>query len=138
MVSFKLLEHPADIGIEATGSTLVEAFASAAEGLISIIVDPETVRTQILQRIEIEADDDEALLVKWLNELVYLFDAEHFVCSKIEIHSLVSHTLKATIHGELFLQDRHTTRMDIKAVTFHQLFIGECNGRWTIRVFVDI
>ncbi len=138
MISFKLLEHPADVGIEATGSTLSEAFSSAATGLISIIIDPATIRPCTTRSIEIKADDDEALLVKWLNELVYIFDAEHFVWAKVEIHSLIPHQLKATVYGELFSPDRHTTRMDVKAATFHQLSISEHNGQWTIRVFVDI
>jgi SHS2 domain-containing protein len=138
MVSFRLLEHPADIGIEATGSSLAEAFSSAAVGLISIIVDPASVCTRLSRSIEIEADDNESLLVKWLNELVYLFDAEHFTCAKAEVYSLVDHRLRAIVQGEMFSPGIHMTRMDVKAVTFHQLSVSEQNGVWKARVFVDI
>lgn len=138
MSSFRLLDHPADVGIEASGSTPGEAFASAAAGLISIIVDPVTVRSRISRNVEIEADDIEALLVKWLNELVFLFDAEHFICANVDIRSLDDHRLQATIHGDIFSPEHHTARMDVKAVTFHQLYIGEQDGVWTVRVFVDI
>jgi SHS2 domain-containing protein len=135
---FTLLDHPSDIGIEATGSTLSEAFSSAASGLVSIIIDPATICSDESREIEIEADDDEMLLVKWLNEFIYLFDARHFVCARIDIHELKEHRLKASVRGEPFSANRHTARTDVKAVTFHQLSIGENNGVWTVRVFVDL
>jgi SHS2 domain-containing protein len=135
---FRLLDHPSDIGIEATGVTLSEAFSSAASGLVSIIVDPTTIHPDETRKIEIESDDVETLLVKWLNEFIFLFDARHFVCARIDIHELKEHRLKASVHGEPFSADRHTARTDVKAVTFHQLSIGESNGVWTVRVFVDL
>jgi SHS2 domain-containing protein len=135
---FRLLDHPSDIGIEATGSTLSDAFSSAASGLVSIIVDPATLRPDESREINIEADDYETLLVKWLNEFVFLFDAGHFGCARVDIHELNDYRLKASVRGETFSEDRHTVRTDVKAVTFHQLYVGENNGIWTVRVFVDL
>ncbi len=42
---YLILDHPADLGIEARGRTLAEAFEQAARGLISVIVDPDSVRS---------------------------------------------------------------------------------------------
>ena len=138
MCSFALLDHPSDIGIEAKGSTLCEAFSSAALGLTSLIVDPETIRSSGSREIDIEADDDEMLLIKWLNELIFLFDARNFIMKDITTLTIENNRLKAKIRGESFSADRHAPRVDVKAVTFHQLYIGEQNGVWTIRVFVDL
>ncbi len=39
MRSFRILEHPADVGFEAFGSTREETFANAARALIHLSVD---------------------------------------------------------------------------------------------------
>jgi SHS2 domain-containing protein len=46
-----ILDHPADLGIEAYGQTLAESFEQAALGLISVILDPATVRQVEAERL---------------------------------------------------------------------------------------
>ena len=48
---FMILDHPADLGIEAYGQTLAESFEQAALGLISVILDPATVRQVEAERL---------------------------------------------------------------------------------------
>ncbi len=40
---YRLLEHPSDMGIEASGKSMKEVFEYAALGLVSIIVEPATI-----------------------------------------------------------------------------------------------
>jgi len=40
---YRILEHPSDVGIEASGPDLREAFRQAAMGMISIVVNPSSV-----------------------------------------------------------------------------------------------
>jgi len=76
MKRFELVEHTADIGINAYGKTLTEAFANAAYGMFSIIAELESVREAESRRVEVSADDIEGLLFEWLNSLLYYFDVE--------------------------------------------------------------
>lgn len=135
---FRILEHPADIGIEAWGRTIPEAFSRAAFALVSIILDPACITVRETRMVELHAADRDQLLVKWLEEILYLYDGERFVPSSIEIteHSPVS--LTARLHGEPFDPDKHETRLDVKAVTYHQLSIAENPGGWTVRIYLDI
>jgi len=135
---FTILDHPADLGIEACGRNLAESFEQAALGLISVILDPTTVRPAETRHVELSAVDTEQLLVKWLSEILYLYDGQRFVPSRFSISGISGNRLQSTVCGEAFCPDRHSTHLDVKAVTYHQLCVKEdTDGSW-IRVFLDI
>jgi len=133
-----ILEHPSDIGIEATGATLAEAFEQAASGMMEIILDTAFVQSVQSRTINLHADDYEQLLVKWLTEILYLYDGQQFVSGSFQITILKNTMLTATIRGEVFHPDRHRTRLDVKAVTYHQMTIEEHLPGARVRVFLDI
>ena len=135
---YLILDHPADLGIEARGNTLAEAFEQAARGLISVAVDPESVRPVESRLVKIEAGDHQQLLVRWLTEVLYLYDGLKFVPREFKIGRLSPHFLEAQVRGEPFHHLRHTVRLDVKAITYHQLEIRwRGSGHW-LQVFLDI
>lgn len=135
---FRILDHPADLGIEAFGRTIEEAFEQAAAALISIILEPSSIQHQESKTIEITAEDREQLLVKWLTEVLYLYDGEGFVGKDFKISELRPTYLKATIYGGKFDPKRYITKLDVKAVTYHQLNVIESEQGGSVRVFLDI
>jgi len=135
---FRILDHPADLGIEAYGKTLAEAFEQAACGVISIIVGTSKVEERSFRNVTLEGSDLEQLLVRWLEEVLYLYDGDHFISGRFQISHLESGRLQAMIYGEPFDPDRHTTRMDVKAITYHQLKLQEKKGKSLVQVFLDI
>ena len=135
---FRILEHPSDLGIEARGSSLPETFAAAATGLMSVILDLSTVIPTAEKEIMVKAGDIEQLLVKWLSEILYLYDGGNFVCKEFEIQSLQPNLLCAVVRGTEFSNVKHRTKLDIKAITYHQLVVEEKNDGCLVRVFVDV
>jgi SHS2 domain-containing protein len=135
---FKILEHPADMGIEAHGQNLKEAFQQSALALMSIILDVSKIQNKDSREIEIKASDYEQLLVKWLNEILYLYDGEDFVARFFQIKSLTSKSLYATVKGEKFNSTIHPTKMDVKAITYHQTLVQENESGGLVRVYLDI
>ncbi len=135
---FEILEHPADLGIEARGANLAEAFESAAEGLMSLLVDPATVQPSETRHVELSASDAGQLLVKWLGEILYFFDGENFVSSKFAITRWSDDSLRAEVAGEKLNLSRHATRMDVKAITYHQLQVKQKQRGGKVRVYLDI
>lgn len=133
-----ILEHPSDVGISAHGESLQEAFEEAAQGLMAIILDPAEVRPQTALPVSITAADYEQLLVRWLSEILYLYDGRRFSCTEFSIHELGPTWLVATVRGEDIDTARHHPRLDVKAVTYHQLEVREGRGRAHVRVFLDI
>jgi SHS2 domain-containing protein len=135
---YEILEHPADVGISARGESLQEAFEEAARGLMAIILDPATIRPQTAVPVSVTASDHGQLLVRWLSEVLYLYDGKRFPCAEFAIHELGPTWLVATVRGEDLDVSRHHTRLDVKAVTYHQLDIQEFAGQSRVRVFLDI
>ncbi len=135
---YVILDHPADMGIEAYGKNLKEAFEEAAIALNSIILDLTTVEPIQHRKIEIKASDYEHLLVKWLSEILYLYDGDNFVCCEFDIEDLNPNFLKAEVKGEIFNNQKHQTKLDVKAVTYHQILVCENSERGLVRVFLDI
>jgi SHS2 domain-containing protein len=135
---FRILEHPSDLGIEASGSTIGEAFEQAALGLVAVIAEPETIEAVDERIVELDARDAESLLVRWLSDILYLYDGEHFLVKEAKIDSISARDLRAHLLGEKYQPKKHTLKLDVKAVTYHQLLIETKNGDTTVRVFLDI
>lgn len=88
---YEILEHTADIGIRAWGRTLEEAFANMAMGMMSLIIpEHKLVLERDKRRVRASATDLEGLLVSWLEELVYLVDAERFLVARVGEISIVA------------------------------------------------
>ena len=115
-----------------------EAFEHAATGLMSIILDLSLVETQESKIITIKANDVEQLLVRWLSEILYLYDGKSFVANEFSISAMTPKSLTALVRGEQFSSTMHRTKMDVKAITYHQLLVREGDDGALVRVFLDI
>jgi SHS2 domain-containing protein len=135
---YKILEHPSDLGIEARGASLAEAFQNAAQGLMSIILDLSSVEPSEERELAINSSDLDQLLVNWLSEILYLYDGQRFICRDFIIQKLTPTGLKAKVRGEIFSENTHRTKLDVKAVTYHQLFVQENKNGGLVRVYLDI
>ena len=134
---FQIIDHTADVGIIASGTDMGQAFANAARALFSLITEPDNVQEVLHRDIEITATDEESLLVAWLNELIYLFDAEGTLFKRFDITQLDSTKLKARAYGEQVDNARHELKLGVKAATYHMLKI-EKNDGCKVQVLFDI
>ena len=135
---FEFVDHTGDLGVRVFVQTLPELFQQAAEALIFIITDPETIQIKETRTILLEAKTDEELLITWLNELVYLFDTEGVLFKIFEVLSIHDHHLEALAQGEIYMEDRHPIKTAVKAATYHQLKIEHHRGVWTAQVIFDL
>jgi SHS2 domain-containing protein len=136
MNRFEIVEHTADIGLNAFGKTLSEAFANAAYGMFSIIAELGSVKEIETRRVEVSADNIEGLLFEWLNSLLYYFDVEMLLFKRFEIIKFEDKTLVAVCHGEKFDAYRHHIKNGVKSATYHTLEIDRVKKR--VRVIFDI
>jgi len=138
MRPFETFEHTADIGLAARGGTLEELFTNAAMGLVDLMVDPAGLRETARIEVALSAMDRDALLIAWLNELLYLLDSRGFLPRRCRITRLTETDIVAELRGERVERDRHTLRRLVKAATYHGLRITQANGRWEARVILDL
>ena len=137
MRRFEVIDHTADVGIIAYGRDLEEAFANSAYGMFSLIADLDGVQEKVSRKVDIESIDQEALLVDWLNELLYLFDVKHIIFKRFEITALSQNRLQARIYGEKVDKSRHQLKTGIKAATYHMLKI-EKNKEVKVQFILDL
>lgn len=136
---FEILEHTADVGIRARGRTLEELFEQATFGLLEIqgtwfpgSGDPVA--------IEVVAHDLGALLVDWLDEIIYLHDARDAVVAAVRVEQ-VERVEPKRARGTVEVMPRGETIPEgtaVKAVTFHRLRVEPTADGWLAEVYVDV
>lgn len=143
--SYELIDHTADVGIRVWGATPEELFVHAAEGMLDILMNgwaagPCGGHTSIT----LAAPDPEGLLVKWLQTILYAFDANRSVATQFAVTRYqVPHggpcQLDATIAYTSFDPARHHLKTELKAVTYHQLSVQHVvPDRWEAQVIFDV
>jgi len=135
---YRQLPHTADLAWRIRGQSLGELFENAAGALTATMTDRRYLRRRERRNIELESPDREALLVDWLNHLLYLFDVEGFLGREFHLTSLSERRLKATVWGEAFDPQRHPEKSAVKAATYHQLEIRPWGDGWQAMVILDL
>src|SRR5690349_18274267 len=138
MADFEILEHPADIGFRAFGSSLAYLYANAAVAMLSIAGDPSAAEPRAEYPISVESGDREGLLVDWLNEVLYWYDGKLIAFRGFRVSMITEIRIDAVGRGEPRDPERHRAHLIVKAVTYHQLRIMERDGQWIAEVYVDI
>ena len=136
--SFEILEHPADIGFRAFGTSLAELFENAALALVSIAGEIEGVEPLSEYALEAAGGDRESLLVAWLSEVLYWLDGRHIRFQRFRVSMADDRRVTATGLGEPWEPSRHPARLLVKAVTWHQLRIARSDSGWMAEVYLDV
>jgi SHS2 domain-containing protein len=124
------------MGLVAYGKSLAEAFANAAYGLFSLIVEPNKVKEKESRKVTVQAQDAEGLLFNWINELIYIFEVERLLFKSFNITKFTGQSLEATCWGEKYDPSRHQLKTGVKSATYHMLEVdGEKNR---VQVIFDV
>lgn len=134
MWSFKEIEHAADRAFRVRGHDLAELFTNAALALDSVQAAIGNEAGATAREVEVTGIDREALLVNWLNEILYLQEKHRETYSRFEVLSISEQQLRARLHGVPLV----TARTLIKAVTFHGLELRHSDRGWEAAVVVDV
>src|SRR5579859_1362124 len=113
-------------------------FAEAGSALFSALVDDlSAVEPKERQEIRLKGDDRPFLLFDWLNELLYRFEAKHWLFSRFEVQ-VKEDGLEAVAWGEPLDRARHELAHEVKAITYHGLRCERDGDGWIAEVIVDI
>jgi SHS2 domain-containing protein len=132
----------ADIAFEASGKTLEELFASAADAMTNTqIEDLGQIKKKVGKEFKVEAADEEKLLHNFLQELIFLKDSELLLFKeyglKIE-KTAKGYVLTAKAKGEKLDPKKHTLLVDVKAVSWHLFKIEKTSAGWKATVIIDV
>jgi SHS2 domain-containing protein len=135
---YQPLSHTGDLGMLVYGRDAPELFAHAAWAMFDLMSDATLIEPRQTIDVSVAGNDLEDLLVRWLSELLYLYDTQRFLYCTATFTTLEPTLLTATVHGESFDAMRHPIDTEIKAVTYHQLAITATAGRWQAQVIFDL
>ena len=139
---FELLEHTADVGIRARGPTLEEAFEQATLGLAEVQGALAPGREGVLGlgervAVQVSAPDPGALLVDWLNEVLWLAETRQAAVAGVRVERVGAGVASGSV-----VLDPGGPAPDgtfVKAVTYHRLRVEpDPEGGWLVEVYLDV
>lgn len=133
---YRELPYTADWGVEVFGDTPESLFAHAAIAMFGLQAAYDVQGATIQQYVEAGGVDQEALLVNWLNDLLWQQDAQGLTPQNIIVRELDETHIRALVFGRIGGSDL----AHIKAVTYHDLSITppeESGMLWRAQVLFD-
>tara|TARA_Y100000590_G_scaffold391837_1_gene468820 strand:- start:3308 stop:3772 length:465 start_codon:yes stop_codon:yes gene_type:complete len=133
----KIVEHTADAGIEVEADSLAEAFEEVGKAFTEIVTGGKLTESNNSHPIKISANNLDSLLVKFISDLIFLFDTENFLVSSAQIGIDSGFVLKGTLFGDTYNQTVHGYGVEVKAVSYHllEVFSGPPSR---IKVILDL
>ena len=135
---YRLLEHTADMGIEARAESCPKVLEEMAKGLTMMLFGESLVSASVITKVHLCEEDPVELMVAWLNEILYWCEQNNLVSAASRIDALEEGELWATLSGEPFDQKRHHVERQVKAITYYQACLKETSGVWHAKVYVDL
>ena len=132
---FEEIEHTADVALRVRATDLPGLFIAAARGMFHLMGADLSAIPVIERRVELSAADAEALLVDWLNELLYLREVYGEAYTVFQIESLTSTSLSANVRGTKVAR---LPGRRIKAATFYDLRIQHEAEGYEVTVVFDV
>lgn len=136
MKNFKFLEHTADIKFQVFGNSIEKIFENSALALKETICGKIKIKEEKEKIIKVEGRDFESLLYVFLEEILYLLDAENFLIGRVKKVEINNFKLKAVIVGDKASNYKFTN--SVKAVTYNDMFVKKERGRWVSQVVLDV
>lgn len=135
---YEVFEHTADLGLHVEAPTLEGLFAEAGRALFSVIVEElDAVEPRTTREVRLEGPSEDYLLFDWLTELLYLFEREHLLFARFEVRR-DGDRLVGRASGEGVDPARHHLTHEVKAITYHGLFVEGGPAGFAAEVILDI
>jgi SHS2 domain-containing protein len=135
-MKFKFLEHTADIKFQAFGKDIEEVFENSALALKETICGGKKIKETEEMKVIAKGKDYENLLYNFLEEIIYLLDADNFLIGKIKDIKISGFKLRAVIMGDKVSNYKFTN--NVKAVTYNEMFVKRQKDKWISQVVLDV
>jgi SHS2 domain-containing protein len=143
---YRYLEHSTDAIVQAHGSSLEELFENSAMGLVNIMFDIDKVENRQSETIIASDENLENLLFDWLEKVLLKIFIDQIVLSRFSIRVFEKdknleekrYFLEAQVGGEKVNYDKHNYKIEIKAITYHELKIQCTDTSYVATFLVDL
>ena len=139
MKPYEYIEHTADAGMRVWGDSLHALFTHAAQGLFEMIAVVDSIDATSAIDVHLKSESVDMLFVAWLDELVFKHETAEMFFKQVEISTIYPIELVAKVYGEPADFSKHSVYTEIKAVTYHQLYVIQNGaGIWEAQVIFDL
>jgi SHS2 domain-containing protein len=153
--TFSVFDHTADVGLEVRAESLEDLLATAARAVFDQMLEDWPAAAEVQEDLRFEISDPleevlarspmagpggdlSELLVGWLQELLYRFETRRLVPLSFDFAAAGPREVRAKVGFGRFDPARHRTRLEVKAVTYHELQVREEGGAWSARFILDV
>lgn len=85
---YEYLDHTADVQVHSWGTSLPRAFEQAVVAMMAYMTDLELIEVREEHTFSAEGHDIKSLLYNFMDECLYVFCTELFVCKQVEVECL--------------------------------------------------
>jgi len=130
----------ADSAIEVWGDSLADLLETSSRALAELMVDPGSIAENQNRPVVIAADSEELLLFDWISEILFLKDRDRLIFPRAEVRVGDGRPLQleATLFGDVVDPERTRRRIDVKAITMHELLVAREGGEWHGHFVLDL
>ena len=134
-MKYQYMPHTGDIKLKIYGSSLPNIFENTALALSNFMSKDKKVSKKIEKTIKIKETNPESLLYSFIDELIYLFDAESFLVAEAKV-KIKDNKLEAKLKGD---SAKNYKDLDaIKAATYAEMYIKKASSGWEAQFVVDV
>jgi SHS2 domain-containing protein len=141
-MSFRFIEHPADIAVEVDGNSLEELFKSACYAWREAAMNITSFNKESSKKFIFNGSTPEILLIELLSELNFQLYSKKWVFVTIQnllINQIDSgYHLEIELFGQTFHPEIHNMKEEIKAITYHQVKIEKVGNFYKTLIVFDV
>jgi SHS2 domain-containing protein len=152
---WQVFDHTADLGLRVEAPSREGLFEEAGRAFTALIVEEPDAAIRERERLDVAltASDPAELLFDWLHALLVAFEVRHLLLARFAVEVLEhggpdDHAepdgrdgglqLRASAWGERVDPARHRLLREVKAITYHGLWLRPQGAGWAAEVIVDV
>lgn len=135
MKKFEFLKHTGDVKFRANGQDIEQMFENVSLAISNLFSRGQKIKSSNKKELSVSGKDYESLLYNFIEELIYLFDAENFIVSKSSV-KISKFKIKAIVYGDS--SSNYEDLDAIKSPTYAEMYVRNEDGKWGCQVVVDV
>ena len=135
---YRITTHQSELAVRITGNSQADLFTNSAFALFDVMTDIANVETKESLPLEVEGSDRDDLMVNWMRELLYLYQASGYLLKEFKIVEVKDTMVKAEVSGEKIDPDRHEIKQEITTVAFHKSRMEKTGNQWIAQLIFEL
>jgi len=131
---FEFGPHVGEVQLQLHGMTIAAVLEQAGIALGELLAPAAAAGPEKVEEVSLTAPDRSALLVEWINELLYLADRDHWIPTHFDFHDATEHHVNASVRGPVLAE----APTEVKAATWHGLRFDVRDGAFVAEVVLDV